>query len=88
MTNVEKAMQRAREVNVDYDQRKHRGPITELMADAGIAPERIAFVVTALAGYNDDCVMPPAVVTVLWGDVKSREQWLASQMQTLRRKFG
>lgn len=87
MTQLEKAIQRAREANPDYDDRLHTGPVVDVMASAGVPPDRIAFVVTALAGYNDDCVTPPDVVTVLWGTVKSREQWLANQMQTLRKRF-
>lgn len=88
MTNLEQAIQRAREAHDDYDQRSHRGPVADLMAEAGIAPDRIAFVVTALAGYNDDCVIPPSDAALLWGTVQSRELWLAKQMQKLKGWFG
>lgn len=87
-SSLDEAIERARQAHSDYDQRSHRGDVTDLLIEAGVAPDRIVHVVTGLAGYNDNCVLPPSAVAVLWGTVKSRETWLATQMQKLKAAFG
>lgn len=85
-TQYEKAVARAREANPDYDQRTHRGSIVEMMSNVGCSPERIATVVTTLAGYNDESGFTSRDADLFVADLKTREIWLARQLTELRER--
>lgn len=85
-TQYEKALARTREVHPDYDQRTHRGSVVEMMSNAGCAPDHIATVVTTLAGYNDESGFTSRDADLFVTDLRTREIWLAAQLQELKER--
>lgn len=82
MTNLEKAIQRARERNPDYDSRSHRGNVVELMIGIKASKELITHVVLCLAGTD---YMPSMAVKMplMWGE-EARMKFLAESLERLK----
>lgn len=87
-TQYEMALARAKEAHPDYDQRLHRGSIVEMMHSAGCTPDRIAHVVTTLAGYNDESGFTSRDADLFVTDLRTREIWLAERLRELKQLAG
>lgn len=87
-TQYEAALARTREAHPDYDQRPHRGSIVEMMHSAGCTPDRIAHVVTTLAGYNDESGFTSRDADLFVTDLRTREIWLAERLKELKQLAG